>query len=68
MKKYKYFLFNFMDGIVFVNEIYFWDLYDFGLFFFILEREKNDKSVLMNIILKLLLIKEMGCYEDIRLF
>lgn len=29
MKKYKYFLFNCMDGIVFVSEIYFWDLYDF---------------------------------------
>lgn len=23
-----------MDGIVFVSEIYFWDLYDLGLFFF----------------------------------
>lgn len=51
-----------MDGTAPASEIYFRDLHDLG-FFFISEREKNDKSVLMNIILKPLSIKETGCYE-----
>lgn len=53
-----------MDITAPASEIYFRDLHDFGLFFFFIsEREKNDKSVLMNIILKPLSIKETGCYE-----
>ncbi len=35
-----------MDGTAPASEIYFRDLHDFGLFFFISERGKNDKSVL----------------------
>lgn len=52
-----------MAGTAPASEIYFRDLHDFGVFFFISEREKNDKSVLMNIILKPLSIKETGCHE-----
>lgn len=52
-----------MDGTAPASEIYFRDLHDFGLFFFISERGKNDKSVLMNIILKPLSIKETGCHK-----
>lgn len=52
-----------MDGTAPASEIYFRDLHDFGLFFFISERGKNDKSVLMYIILKPLSIKETGCHE-----
>lgn len=54
-----------MDGTAPASEIYFRDLHDLGVFF-ISEREKNDKSVLMNIILKPLSIKETGCHEDTR--
>lgn len=52
-----------MDGTAPASEIYFRDLHDFGVVFFISERGKNDKSVLMNIILKPLSIKETGCHE-----
>lgn len=65
MKKYKHSLF---DCLVIItapaSEIIFGICTILGVFFS--EREKNDKSVLMNMILKQLSIKETVCHEGTR--
>lgn len=64
MKKYKHSLFDCMVITAPASEIIFGICTILGFFFS--EREKNDKSVLMNMILKQLSIKETVCHEGTR--